>query len=422
MARKDLPDKIYKTEQGRFKAVVQEIKQTHETGQPILVGTTSIEKNEYLGKLLDIEGVPHQILNAKHHEKEGEIIAQAGKLGQVTIATNMAGRGVDIMLSGNPQNPEELKKVISAGGLHIVGTQRHEARRIDDQLRGRGGRQGDPGSSQFFVSLEDDLLRIFGGDRIKGMMEKLNIPDDQAIEAKMVSGVIEGAQEKIEGMNFDLRKHLLDYDDVLNKHRDIIYKKRREILEKSENSKLKEYILEIFEKSKFSKQDFEKKEKEVGEENMRKIEKIVSLRTLDFLWMDHLENMEYLRDSVRLRAYGQKDPLIEYKNEGHRMFKTLLSEIETNIADTILKVGLVQKPENSTQGTQMNAPAPSFSKASSSAPSMASDFSASSSAPSPQNTPSAPKPGRNDPCPCGKKDPKTGKPMKYKKCCYPKFG
>jgi preprotein translocase subunit SecA len=422
MARKDLPDKIYKTEQGRFKAVVQEIKQTHETGQPILVGTTSIDKNEYLGKLLDIEGVPHQILNAKQHAKEGEIIAQAGKLGQVTIATNMAGRGVDIMLGGNPQNPEELKKIISAGGLHIIGTQRHEARRIDDQLRGRGGRQGDPGSSQFFVSLEDDLLRIFGGDRIKGMMEKLNIPDDQAIEAKMVSGVIESAQEKIEGMNFDLRKHLLDYDDVLNKHRDIIYKKRREVLSKSENSELRQYILEIFEKSKFSKQDYEKKEKEMGEENMRKVEKIVALRTLDFLWMDHLENMEYLRDSVRLRAYGQKDPLIEYKNEGHRMFKTLLSEIETNIADTILKVGLVQKPENSTQGTQMNAPAPSFSQSSSSAPGVAQNFSASSSAPAPQNTPRAPKPGRNDPCPCGKKDPDTGKPIKYKKCCYPKFG
>jgi preprotein translocase subunit SecA len=418
MARKDLPDKIYKTEQGRFKAVVQEIKQTHETGQPILVGTTSIEKNEYLGKLLDIEGVPHQILNAKQHSKEGEIIAQAGKLSQVTIATNMAGRGVDIMLGGNPQDSEELKKIIAAGGLHIIGTQRHEARRIDDQLRGRGGRQGDPGSSQFFVSLEDDLLRIFGGDRIKGMMEKLNIPEDQAIEAKMVSGVIESAQEKIEGMNFDLRKHLLDYDDVLNKHRDIIYKKRSEVLGKSENSELRQYILDIFEKSKFSKQDFEKKEKEVGEENMRKVEKIVALRTLDFLWMDHLENMEYLRDSVRLRAYGQKDPLIEYKNEGHRMFKTLLSEIETNIADTILKVGLVQKPENSTQGTQMNAPAPSFSKPSSSAQSVAQDFSASSSAPAPQNAGGAkraPKPGRNDPCPCG-----SGK--KYKKCCYPKFG
>jgi preprotein translocase subunit SecA len=422
MARKDLPDKIYKTEQGKFKAVVQEIKQTHETGQPILVGTTSIDKNEYLGKLLDIEGIKHQILNAKQHEKEGEIIAQAGKLAQVTIATNMAGRGVDIMLSGNPQNQEELKKIISAGGLHIIGTQRHEARRIDDQLRGRGGRQGDPGSSQFFVSFEDDLLRIFGGDRIKGMMEKLNIPDDQAIEAKMVSGVIESAQEKIEGMNFDVRKHLLDYDDVLNKHRDIIYKRRKEVLQKAENSSLREYILQIFEKSKFSKQDYEKKEKEMGEENMRKVEKIVALRTLDFLWMDHLENMEYLRDSVRLRAYGQKDPLIEYKNEGHRMFKTLLSEIETNIADTILKVGLVQKPENSAHGTQMNAPAPSFSQASSSAPASGSDFSVSSSAPGPQNTPRAPKPGRNDPCPCGKKDPDTGKPIKYKKCCYPKFG
>jgi preprotein translocase subunit SecA len=407
MAREDLPDRIYKTEQGKFKAVIQEIKQKHESGQPVLVGTTSIDKNEYLGKLLSLEGIPYQLLNAKQHEKEGEIIAQAGKLGQVTIATNMAGRGVDIMLGGNPQNQEKFKKVVGAGGLHIIGTQRHEARRIDDQLRGRGGRQGDPGSSQFFVSLEDDLLRIFGGDKIKGMMEKLNIPDDQAIEAKMLSGVIEGAQGKIEGMNFDLRKHLLDYDDVLNKHRDVIYKRRREILEKAENSKLREYILEILKNSEHSAEEYEKKEKEVGEENMRKIEKIVALRTLDFLWMDHLENMEYLRDSVRLRAYGQKDPLVEYKNEGHKMFKALLSAIEIDIVNTIFQVSLVKKPDNlANSGTQINAPVPSFSQPSSSAPAPSSAS---------QNTTRAPKPGRNDPCPCG-----SGK--KYKKCCYPKFG
>ena len=457
MARKDLPDRIYKTEQGKFKAVVREIKQRHQTGQPILVGTTSIDKNEYLGKLLDIEGIPHQILNAKHHQKEGEIIAQAGKLGQVTIATNMAGRGVDIMLAGNPQDPQELDKVLVAGGLHIIGTQRHEARRIDDQLRGRGGRQGDTGSSQFFVSLEDDLLRIFGGDRIKAMMEKLNIPEDQAIEAKMISGVIESAQGKIEGMNFDIRKHLLDYDDVLNKHRDVIYKKRREVLLKTQNAKqktqndsskpkagdeLKMYVLEMVKKAGYSEEDYNKKEKEIGENNMRQVEKIIALRTLDFLWMDHLENMEYLRDSVRLRAYGQKDPLVEYKNEGHRMFKILLSEIETKIVDTLFRASLAQQPKGAVQGAQMSAPVSApLSKASGIIPSFSQPSSSAliSNAQSPTGAPGsadaggarrAPgsaglrqtKPGRNDPCPCGKKDPDTGKPIKYKKCCYPKFG
>ncbi|NCO80516.1 preprotein translocase subunit SecA, partial [bacterium] len=220
MIRKALPDRVYKTEEGKFQALVREIKERHEKGQPLLVGTTSIEKNEYLGKLLDREGIPHQILNAKHHEREGEIIAQAGKLSQVTIATNMAGRGVDIILGGNPQNPESAKKVIELSGLHVIGTERHEARRIDNQLRGRSGRQGDPGSSQFFVSLEDDLMRIFGGERIKSLMGALKIPEDQPIEANLISRAIEEAQSKIEGLNFDLRKHVLEYDDVMNKHRE----------------------------------------------------------------------------------------------------------------------------------------------------------------------------------------------------------
>ena len=211
--------------------MVREIKKCHEHGQPILVGTRSVEKNEYLGKLLDREGVPHEILNAKNHEREGQIIAQAGKLGAVTIATNMAGRGVDIILGGNPPDIEEAGKIKELGGLRVIGTERHEARRIDNQLQGRSGRQGDPGVSQFFVSLEDDLLRIFGSDRIKSLMGILKIPEDEAIETKMISGVIESAQAKIEGFNFDTRKHLLDYDDVLNKHREIIYKKRREMLE-----------------------------------------------------------------------------------------------------------------------------------------------------------------------------------------------
>ncbi|MCK4454155.1 preprotein translocase subunit SecA [Candidatus Parcubacteria bacterium] len=402
MIREVLPDRIYKTESGKFKAVVAEIKERHQKGQPVLVGTTSIEKNEYLGKLLDREGVPHQILNAKHHQKEGEIIAQAGRYKAVTIATNMAGRGVDIILGGNPPNKEEAEKVVKSKGLSVIGTERHEARRIDNQLRGRSGRQGDPGSSQFFVSLADDLLRIFGGERIQKMMEMLKIPEDQAIEAKMVSGVIESAQEKIEGMNFDLRKHLLDYDDVLNKHREVIYKKRREILEaKSEERKAK--IIEMVKKQGKTEQDYEKKEKEIGEENMRKVEKIISLRSLDFLWMDHLENMEYLRDSVRLRAYGQQDPLVEYKNEGHKMFRQLLNMIETNIVDTLFRVSLVKPEEKATVS------APAFSQPSTSVPSH------NEVGPRYEDGARKNKPGRNDPCPCG-----SGK--KYKKCCYPKYG
>ena len=373
MIRKDLPDRIYKTQEGKFRSVVKEIKERHKTGQPVLVGTTSIERNEYLGKLLEREGVPHQILNAKHHEKEGEIIAQAGKLGQVTIATNMAGRGVDIVLGGNPQDPQECKKVIELGGLHIIGTERHEARRIDNQLRGRAGRQGDPGSSHFFVSLEDDLMRIFASDKIKSLMTILKIPEDQPIEAKMVSGAIESAQGKIEGFNFDIRKHLLDYDDVLNKHREIIYKKRREFLQP------KEWKLELenWAKTEQEKSGLAEKEKEL-KENFNQAARFVALRTTDMLWMSHLEEMEALRDSVRLRAYGQQDPLVEYKNEGHIMFKRFLEMIESGIVQTILRASL--KP--ATQ-QQTDAAIPSVNKKKQA--------------------------GRNDPCPCG-----SGK--KYKKC------
>ncbi len=370
--RKDLPDKIYKSLEGKFQAVTQEIKEKNKTGQPVLVGTTSIEKNEYLGKLLDREGVPHRILNAKHHEKEGEIIAQAGKLRQVTIATNMAGRGVDIILGGNPPDAEDAKKVRELGGLHIIGTERHEARRIDNQLRGRAGRQGDPGSSNFFVSLEDDLMRIFGGDRIKSLMNTLKIPEDQPIEAGMVSRVIEDAQSKIEGMNFDLRKHVLEYDDVLNKHREVIYKKRMEIV-KTENWKGQ---IEEWMKSDGEKKALVEKEKELGE-HFNSVAKLISLRTLDMLWIEHLENMEYLRDSVRLRAYGQQDPLVEYKNEGHKMFRDLLSTMESMTASNILKVGLTQTPQQ-----PLNQPVRSKAN---------------------QEI------GRNDPCYCG-----SGK--KYKKC------
>ncbi len=388
MIRKDLPDRVYKTIEGKFQAVVREIKERHKNGQPVLVGTTSIEKNEYLGRLLEREGIPHQILNAKHHEREGEIIAQAGRLGQVTIATNMAGRGVDIILGGNPSNPEEAKKLKELGGLHIIGTERHEARRIDNQLRGRAGRQGDPGSSQFFVSLEDDLMRIFGGERIKSLMSILKVPEDQPIETNLVSRAIEEAQSKIEGMNFDLRKHLLDYDDVLNKHREVIYKKRKEMLEiKDWRLKIENWI-----KTSEEKKTLEEKIKELGE-NFNQIAKFVALRTLDMLWIEHLENMEYLRDSVRLRAYGQQDPLVEYKNEGHKMFRQLLSTMESSILQTIFRVTLAP------QAGKVQAPTSSIPTQESEA----------------QGKIGKKKPGRNDPCPCG-----SGK--KYKKCCWPKFG
>jgi len=374
IVRKDFGDKIFKTEAGKFTAVIREIEELNKKGQPILVGTRSVERNEYLGKLLETKGISHNILNAKNHEREGEIIAQAGKKGAVTIATNMAGRGVDIVLGGNPPSTEETQKVKELGGLHVMGTERHDARRIDNQLRGRSGRQGDPGSTQFFVSLEDDLMRIFGGDKIKGLMNALKIPEDEPIQAGMISGAIESAQEKIEGFNFDARHHLLEYDDVLNKHREIIYKKRKEILE---SPNLKEKVLEIFEKAGQSEEDYLKKEKEVGEQNMQQIEKFVCLRVTDTLWQEHLSYMDHIRDSVRLRAYSGRDPLVEYKNEGHKAFGQLLATIDANIAENILKAG-VQTQQKS---AQISKSVESGKK----------------------------EPGRNDQCPCG-----SGK--KYKKC------
>ena len=384
MIRKDLPDRIYKTKKAKIKAIVEEVKNRHNLGQPILIGTTSIEKNEELGRELKKEGVPCQILNAKHHEKEGEIIAQAGRLGAVTVATNMAGRGVDIILGGNPPQKEEAERVKSLGGLHVIGTERHEARRVDDQLRGRSGRQGDPGSSQFFISLEDDLIRVFGGDQLKNLMERFNVPDDMPIENKLLSRAIESAQARVEGFNFDLRKNLLEYDNVLNKHREAFYRKRREILEKGNSvSMMREYILEIFQRLGIDKGEFEKKEKELGEERLKEISKFLALKILDSLWVEHLENMEGLRDSVRLRAYGQKDPLVEYKTEGYKMFQNFFKTYEATLSEAILRV---QVKENVAPAVEIQSR--QFLKS---------------------------KPGRNDPCPCG-----SGK--KYKKCCYPKYG
>jgi preprotein translocase subunit SecA len=374
MARKDFADKIFKTEAGKFTAVIREIEELHKKGQPILVGTKSVEKNEYLGKLLEMKGIAHNILNAKNHEREGEIIAQAGKKGAVTIATNMAGRGVDIILGGNPPEKEVTEEIKKLGGLHVIGTERHDARRIDNQLRGRAGRQGDPGTTQFFVSMEDDLMRIFGGDKIKSLMNTFNIPEDEPIQVGIISNSIESAQEKIEGFNFDARHHLLEYDDVLNKHREIIYKKRKEFLE---SANLKEKILEIMEKVGVAKEEYDKKEKEVGADQMQQLEKFVSLKVLDTLWTDHLSYMDHVRDSVRLRAFGGRDPLVEYKNEGHKAFSQLLAMLDANIVENILKAGMrvENKPAYKSHAVESGKK----------------------------------EPGRNDPCPCG-----SG--LKYKKC------
>jgi len=375
VARQDFADKVFKTENGKFTALVREIEEIHKKGQPILVGTRSVERNEFVGKLLEIKGIPHNILNAKNHEREGEIIAQAGKKGAVTIATNMAGRGVDIILGGNPSTKDEAEEIKKLGGIHVIGTERHEARRIDNQLRGRSGRQGDPGSTQFFVSLEDDLMRIFGGEKIKSLMTALKIPDDEAIQAGMISGAIESAQEKIEGFNFDARHTLLEYDDVLNKHREIIYKKRKEFLEIQD---LKGKVLAMMEKAGLTEEDYNRKEKELGEDNMKQLERIVCLRVLDMIWQDHLSYMDYIRESVRLRAYGGRDPLVEYKNEGHKAFGQLLAMVDANIVDNILKAGL---PTNQPKAMPQSKAIESGGK----------------------------KIGRNDLCPCG-----SGK--KYKKC------
>lgn len=451
LVRKNLPDKIFKTENAKFNAVVQQIKLCQSIGQPVLVGTVSIEKNEKLSGLLKVAGVSHKLLNAKNHEEEGAIIAQAGRRGAVTIATNMAGRGVDILLGGNPPDIVEAEEVKNAGGLFVIGTERHEARRIDNQLRGRSGRQGDPGASQFFVSLEDDVMRIFGGERIKNLMERLGVDENIPIENKLVSNAIESAQSRIEGHNFDMRKHVLDYDDVMNKQRQTIYGLRNDILSLFKNSQeklkeksletLKEYtenvisfhlgesygvsnVEEIFEVIKtmavddnamlealqklkvekfespeelkekiwqFIEKKYSTKEDEIGKDVMRQLEKILFLRIADELWMDNLDQMEYMRAGIGLRAYGQRDPLVAYKNEAHKLFKGMQDNIKQNYSNLILKVS--QRKEEKPQNVMEK-----FSKSSSD-----------------QNSIGKEEAGRNDPCPCGavKED---GRPVKYKHC------
>ncbi len=351
--RQDLPDVIYKTADAKFRAVAEEVKRRQQKGQPVLIGTISIEKNELLSQYLNRAGVRHEVLNAKNNEREASIIAQAGKVGAVTVATNMAGRGVDIVLGGNPPDILQSEKVKDLGGLHVIGTERHDARRIDNQLRGRSGRQGDPGSSQFYLSLEDDLMRIFGGGRIKSLMETLDVPEDTPIESGMVSKAVSQAQSRVEGFSFDGRKHLLDYDDILNKHRLSIYEKRETLMKEKAHPQI--------------------------------------LMVLDSFWMNHLEDMEALRESVRLRAYGQHDPLVEYKRESRILFQRMLEDFEKWMSENSEKLKQARNEQKELgNGVNLEAKHPggiydtgknnNFEKV-----------------------------GRNDPCPCG-----SGK--KYKKC------
>jgi preprotein translocase subunit SecA len=338
MVRQDKQDQIYKSDEAKYDAIVKKIKEKNSIGQPVLVGTISVEKSERLAKLLKKNGVPHKVLNAKHHEQEAKIIAQAGRSGAVTVATNMAGRGVDILLGGNPTDPKDRKKVLSSGGLFVLGTERHESRRIDNQLRGRAGRQGDPGLSQFFVSMEDDLMRIFGGDRLRNMMARLGLPDDVPIEHSLISKSIETAQRRVEGHNFDIRKHLVEYDDVMNKQREVLYRRRRRILE-LDTTKASFLHAEILEKlADEEKKDFQSRSKHLPLPALFELERRVFLSIIDQLWVEHLNTMDELRDSIGLRGYGQVDPLIAYKEESFTLFDRLLREIDDEALSILLKL------------------------------------------------------------------------------------
>lgn len=474
MIRIYYPDLIYRTEMEKFNAVTEEITDLHKKGQPVLLGTISIEKSERLSSMLKKAGIKHTVLNAKYHEKEAEIIAQTGRMGSVTIATNMAGRGTDILLGGNPdflfkrilkekemtsdeQKREyekikgeceaEKEKVVSLGGLHIIGTERHESRRIDNQLRGRSGRQGDPGSSRFYLSLEDDLLRIFGSDRISGLMERLGMEEGIPIEHRMVTRAIENAQKKVEAHNFDIRKQLLEYDDVMNKQRVVIYKQRRNLLHGdglrdeifniadeltdkmvsaccNEDSYpdewdlkgladaasgqlsvtidnidelkdkgidvIKEYLRKMVETA------YSKKEEEFGQEVLRQIERMVMLRVIDSNWKDHLLSMDYLKEGIGLRGYGQKDPLIEYKREGFELFSDMIERIKSDAITNLFRIQKVSEPQTTASSVHEREQKWQMNRGDTPA----------------QKTVhrDGKKTGRNDPCICG-----SGK--KYKRCC-----
>ncbi|HBC96280.1 MAG TPA: preprotein translocase subunit SecA [Clostridium sp.] len=433
--REDLPDVVYKTAKAKFSAIADEIYETYKKGQPVLVGTVSIEKSELLSDMLKKKGVSHQVLNAKFHEKEAEIISHAGEKGTVTIATNMAGRGTDIKLG---------KGVVALGGLKVIGTERHESRRIDNQLRGRSGRQGDPGASRFYVSLEDDLMRIFGSDKLKNVVEKLGLKDDEAIESKMVTNAIESAQKKVEGNNFDIRKTLLQYDDVINKQREIIYKQRSQVLEgedlkddilrmmkslvssivdshisgveeefEDEIAKLIEYMEEIYvPKGSVKKEDvidlsndeikdkftdigmkiYEKKEQEFTPEQMREIERVILLRVVDTRWMDHIDDMEHLKRAIGLKAYRQQEPAQAYQFEGSKMFDEMIYNIKFDTIKYLLHVQIERAPERERVARNVTTNQQEGNSV--------------------KKKPIRKKKtvGRNDPCPCG-----SGK--KYKNCC-----
>ncbi|MBI3397380.1 preprotein translocase subunit SecA [Candidatus Woesebacteria bacterium] len=418
MIREDQKDIIYKTLRGKYGAIVEEIANLHHKGRPVLIGTTSIEKNEIISEYLKRKKVPHNVLNAKNHEKEASIIANAGKLGVVTVATNMAGRGVDIILGGTPPDmppgmdrethvktpafkkwQEMHDEVVKAGGLHVIGTERHEARRVDNQLRGRAGRQGDPGSSKFYLSLEDDLMRIFGGEQISGIMDRLSLPEDQPIENSLVSRAIEQAQVKVEGFHFDMRKRLVEFDDVANQQRDIVYKLRQRVLgsndlkdevlgkighqieritllswmegeTKPDYERVIGMLLDIvpFDQSSIqrvrseaekiaSREDLNKllmkvindvhasRQKEMGDTVMRQIEKFAYLGSIDHLWIDHIDRIDDLREGIQLRSYGQRDPLIEFKSEAYNLFETLIDRIDEELSHRLFRIGVTQRPE-----------------------------------------------------------------------------
>ncbi|MBI4062500.1 preprotein translocase subunit SecA [Candidatus Gottesmanbacteria bacterium] len=473
MIRRDFADSVYKTPRAKYAAIVADIIECHKKGQPVLVGTTSIDKNEIISEFLKRKGIPHEVLNAKNHLREAMIISEAGKRGAVTVATNMAGRGVDIILGGIKREPWEVEdkkqyekemqewqknhdEVVSLGGLHVIGSERHESRRIDNQLRGRSGRQGDPGTSRFYVSLEDDIMRLFGGDQVARLMTIFKMPEDVPLEHGMVSKAIQQAQVKVEGFHFDSRKHLVEYDDVLNKQREIVYRRRKKILEgesqkdvilgkikhqittavvmySSENGRIeREKIIAEFVSiipfdptsqaslvkqlsemhaagditeflSKLATDTYEQRETQVTPEIARQIERWVSLQVIDSLWMDHLDAIDDLREGIGLRGYGQRDPLVEYKNEAFSMFERLMAGIDSEIAHRIFKIQVQMAPR-----PQQTVPAPSIPP-----PQRAVAQPAVSS--SPTSGTSSKKLGRNDPCWCG-----SGK--KWKKCHYPQIG
>lgn len=414
--RRDQNDQIFRTEMGKFKAIARKVKELHDSGQPVLIGTVSIEKNELLSQFLRGEGIPHEILNAKNHEREGEIIAQAGKKGAVTIATNMAGRGVDIKLGGNPNTPESFEQIRGLGGLFVLGTERHEARRIDNQLRGRSGRQGDPGETQFFVSLEDSLMRIFASDTVKALMSRLGVAEDEAIEHRLISRALESAQEKIEGFNFDSRKHVLEFDDVINQQRSSVYGRRRKLLLGSADdveAELREIV------GAESGDLIEKKIAQYGRDNFLAAVRIILLQTIDMYWVEHLEVMDYTRSSVNLRAYGQRDPLVEYKKEGLRLYK----EMQAAMTDQIIRMLPNVVPINSTEAGSKEKEAGRIANDTAVGQELrevhenarligggdGSARSVGSAGPVSSNIKKTAEVGRNDPCPCG-----SGK--KYKNC------